>query len=223
MDAADTKPDLGKLRAGRGSEATKDGVKDAGFRKGVVRRQGQEEEGARVIEVHFSGCRAPPTHPAGRESEWKIVLKRNVEETIRKVDNSAEPSVLGTSYHYSRRNEWTMKVKRWTNPNSLLSVILGVVRRTEPSWAIVGTEVVGWVGMIIRKVEDREVGMRADTRAREIAKANGWTLAPRAPHWAGQTKLRHVRGKGGATTEKGMRRLPLHDQWKTPCQGFRSV
>ena len=40
--------------------------------------------------------------------------------------------------------------------------------------------------MIVEDVDGREKGALAKKRAEEIAPANGWKLAPRAPQWAGQ-------------------------------------
>lgn len=66
-------------------------------------------------------------------------------ESIKKVDRHAEPTVLGTFYHFSRRNDKTMRVRvqRWNTPNNLLDIIAGPVRRTEQSWSIVASEVAG--------------------------------------------------------------------------------
>jgi len=72
------------------------------------------------------------------------------------------------------------KLPSWNSPRA--------VSRTEQCWTITGTEVADWLEVIIARVDRREKGMRADSRAKEIAAANGWKLALRAPQWAGQRR-----------------------------------
>lgn len=49
-------------------------------------------------------------------------------------------------------------------------------------------EVNGWVEVILAKVDGREWGMPAVTKAKQIAAATGWTLVPRAPQCGGQRR-----------------------------------
>jgi len=60
----------------------------------------------------------------------------------------------------------TIRLKNWTSQNSIMGVVVGAVRRTEQCWSIVSKEVVDWVEVIIARGDGREVGMRADMRAK---------------------------------------------------------
>jgi len=169
-------------------------VKEGTQGKGKAREgweKGGEKEGetgnGEVVEIHLSGCRAPPE---GDHNRWKKVLRANVEAALRKADSNALTSVLGGAYHFNRRNEKTIRVRveGWSSRNSLLSIFLGAAKRTEQNWSIKGTEVEGWVEVIVARVDGREVAIRAERRAEEIAKRNGWKLASRAPQWAGQRR-----------------------------------
>jgi len=77
---------------------------------------------------------------------------------INKVDSKVQPSILGMSYHFGQRKEKAVivKVKKWTSLNSLPSIVVGAARRTKQAWDIVGTEVEGWVEMIVANVDGRE-------------------------------------------------------------------
>jgi len=60
-------------------------------------------------------------------------------------------------------------------------VIVEVVRRTDQSFDIPGTVIKDRTKVILARVDGRECVMPGATRAQQIAKANGWNLAPRAP------------------------------------------
>jgi len=69
------------------------------------KREGEARDGE-LLKIHLSACRAPHTAMAkGREMEWKKMLRSKVEAALKKADPGAQSSVLGTSYHFSRRNE----------------------------------------------------------------------------------------------------------------------
>lgn len=157
--------------------------------KGQVGRV--EDKEWQVQKIHLKNCRAPPTATAkGKEMEWKRNLRYRVEAALKKVDPGAQVSVTGTAYHFSRRNERTvtMETKNWTSRNEIAHVVLGATKQVEQNWAITATVVADWVEVIMEEVDGRERGMWAQRRAEEIAKANGWKLAPRAPQWVGQKR-----------------------------------
>jgi len=108
---SEEKPE-GKLQPGVSSQWS------AGEGKGKQKASGEpkqkEERKAgdeQIIKIHLAGCRAPPTATAkGKELEWKKTLRSRVEAAIKKADPGPQSSVLGTSYHFSRRNERVVTV-----------------------------------------------------------------------------------------------------------------
>lgn len=59
------------------------------------------------MEIHLSDYR---TLPEGDHNRWRKVLRTNYEAALRKVDKDVTTSVLGTLYHFSRRNEKIISV-----------------------------------------------------------------------------------------------------------------
>ena len=181
-------------RAGK-PEKGKQGELEHGRAGGEVVKQkigGLEEAGdGQLLKIHLSGCRAPPTATAkGREMEWKRSLRSKVEAALRKADPGAQSSVLGTSYHFSKRNEKvvTVRVRNWTSKNQVQHIVLGAVSMMEQNWTIKCAIIADWVEVVVEEVDGREKGSLASKRAEEIARANGWTLAQRAPQWIGQNR-----------------------------------
>jgi len=58
----------------------------------------------------------------------------------------------------------------------------------EQNWTIKCAIIADWVEVVVEEVDGREKGTLASKRAEQIACANGWTLAQRAPQWIGQNR-----------------------------------
>jgi len=64
------------------------------------------------MEIHMGGYRAPPRHTArGQENALEKVLRERVEAAVRAADPKSDPSILGTSFHHSRRDENVVQIK----------------------------------------------------------------------------------------------------------------
>jgi len=160
-------------------------------KKGEGKGKGKERQTDKeVISIHLGDCRAPRTGNGAQEKEWKRLYRARIEVALKKVAPEATVLVLGISYHFSRRNEKvvTVQVENWLPRNQVRAVVLGAVSKIERNWTITAMEMGGWREVIVENVDGRERGALARTRAEEIAQANGWKLAPRAPQWAGQRR-----------------------------------
>ena len=158
---------------------------------GAEQKKEWEAGDGELLKIHLSGCRAPRTAMAKRrEMEWKKTLRSRVEAALKKADPGAQLSVLGMSYHFNRRNEKivTVQVRNWTSKNEVKNIVLGAVSAMEQNWTIKSAIIADWVEVVIEQVDGREKGTMASRRAEEIARANGWTLAQRAPQWIGQNR-----------------------------------
>jgi len=177
---AEPKLGLGKRELEKKKEKTEGQKEDE--------RERKEEQ---IVKVHLRGCRAPPTAMAkGKELEWKRSLRNKVEAALKKADLGAQTSVLGTSYHFSRRNEKvvTVRVRNWTSKNEVQHIVLGATSAWEQNWTITAAVIADWVEVVVENVDGREKGRLASERAKEIARANGWKLAQRSPQWIGQNR-----------------------------------
>jgi len=179
-------PGLGGSGLGLEPEAEGKEIEKEKGKKGGSGKVGDQE-----LRIHLQGCRAPPmTTAKGKELEWKRRLRDKVETALRKADPEAQVSVLGTSYHFSRRNKKivTVRVKNWTSKNEVQHIVLGAVSGMEQNWSIKAAVIADWVEVVVEDVDGREKGMLASKRAEEIARSNGWKLAQRSPQWIGQNR-----------------------------------
>jgi len=88
----------------------------------------------------------------------------------------------------SLRNEKVVTVEVKTSKNEVMHIVLGAAKVAEQNWSIKAMVIADWVEVIVEKVDRREKGKAGQKRPEEIARANGWELAPRALQWVGQRK-----------------------------------